>query len=358
MAEPIHPPAFRATVCVALAAALAVVVLGSFVRLSNAGLSCPDWPGCYGQLLSVPQTANDVTRANQAFPERPVEASKAIKEMAHRYLAGGLGFLILALAIMAVINRRKLNQPIALPIVLLLLVVFQVLLGMWTVTLQLKPVVVMAHLLGGFATLSALWWLFLSGSRRANPGSQAQASVARFGGFAVLGTVILICQIALGGWTSANYAALACPDFPTCQSRWWPHMDFSEAFMLWRGGGVDYEFGVLDNPARTAIHVAHRIGALVTAVYLLALTWLLLSRARDRGAWVASGAVWLLTVAQVLLGIANVIGGWPLIPAAAHNAVAALLLLAMLALNYRLSANLVKARRPAGGARSTDDVLI
>jgi heme a synthase len=323
---------FRTTVCIALGVAFVVVVLGAFVRLSDAGLGCPDWPGCYGHVMGVPLTQAEVDRANEAFPGRPVDTSKAIKEMAHRYFAGSLGVLILVLAATAVRDWRHPHQSLILPVTLLLLVIFQAWLGMLTVTLQLKPVVVMAHLLGGFATLALLWWLFLSSAGWVQPGRGAD--LARYRGFALLGTVILLCQIALGGWTSANYAAAACPDFPTCQSLWWPQMDFSEAFVLWRGLGIDYEFGVLDNPARTAIHMTHRIGALVTATYLLGLGSMLLFKVRDGAVCVTSLAVLVLTLLQVGLGISNVILGWPLSMAVSHNATAALLLLAMLSLNY------------------------
>jgi cytochrome c oxidase assembly protein subunit 15 len=188
--------------------------------------------------------------------------------------------------------------------------------------------------LGGFATLALLWWLFLSGSSWAH--SRQENSLNGYCGLALLGTAILVCQIALGGWTSANYAAAACPDFPTCQSQWWPQMDFREAFVLWRGLDIHYEFGVLDNPARTGIHVAHRIGALVTAIYLLGLCARLLFKVRDNAVRAVCMTVLVLTVSQVGLGIANVVLGWPLSMAAAHNATAALLLLAMLALNFLL----------------------
>lgn len=332
MAKSIHPVTFRATVYIAVVVALAVVAFGAYVRLSDAGLGCPDWPGCYGHVIGVPQAPHEVMRANQAFPDRPLVTAKAIKEMTHRYLAGALGLLILTLAIIAVRHRRRSQQPLALPMVLLLLVVFQALLGMWTVTLQLKPVIVMAHLLGGFATLSLLWWLFLSGSGWSKPDWRSGSKQLRT--IVLVGTLILIVQIALGGWTSANYAALACPDFPTCQSQWWPQMDFSEGFVLWRGLGIDYEFGVLDNSARTAIHVAHRIGALITAIYLITLASILLLRSRERVVRIVGGVVLLLTMAQVSLGIFNVMLGLPLIFAVAHNATAASLLLAMLTLNY------------------------
>ncbi len=359
MAERSQSISFRATACIALGVALVVVVLGAYVRLSDAGLGCPDWPGCYGHVVGVPTTQAEVEDANEAFPGRPLEVSKAIKEMVHRYFAGGLGLLILMLAVIAVRHRRHPSQPLMLPVVLLLLVIFQALLGMWTVTLQLKPLFVMAHLLGGFATLSLLWWLFLSNSSWAQP--RPSAGAARYRSFILLGVVILICQIALGGWTSANYAALACPDFPTCQSQWWPEMDFSEAFVLWRGLGIDYEFGVLDNPARTAIHVAHRIGALVTVTYLLALGSTLLVKARDVALHAVSAAVLALTTVQVLLGISNVVLALPLGVAAAHNATAALLLLTLLTLVHMLKpaaapAIETPARAAAGGRKDVRDV--
>lgn len=308
--------------------ALVVVILGAYTRLSDAGLGCPDWPGCYGH-LGVPQAEHEVARANAAFPERPVEAPKAWKEMVHRYFAGTLGLLILGLAVLALVNRRHVRQPVLLPLLLLGLVIFQALLGMWTVTLQLKPVVVMGHLLGGFATLSLLWWLAIGGREAPLP---ARYGHRRFLPWVTLGVVILVGQIALGGWTSSNYAALACPDFPQCQSRWWPEMDFREGFVLWRGLGVNYEFGVLDHPARTAIHYTHRLGALVTALYLGLLTLGLLFDRRSDGLRGAALVVLLLLGTQVALGISNIVYQLPLSVAVAHNAVAASLLLSLLTL--------------------------
>lgn len=331
MAERAHS-FFRVTVATVLALAFVVVVLGAFTRLSDAGLGCPDWPGCYGHIGGVPMTQAELEQANASFPGRPVDMSKANTEMVHRYFAGGLGLLILTLAVTALCFRRRARLPFKTTLALLALVIFQALLGMWTVTLQLKPVIVMAHLLGGFATLSLLWWLFLGGSTWA----ATLAGSSRYRVAGLLGIVILVGQIALGGWTSANYAALACKDFPTCQSQWWPPMDFSEAFVLWRGTGLDYEFGVLDNPARTAIHVTHRIGALVTTIYLLAFGSTLFVRARRGALRVGGAAVIVLTLLQVSLGISNVVLGLPLGVAVAHNAVAALLLLAMLSLVYLL----------------------
>jgi len=324
---------FSRAVLVTTVLALCVVVLGAFVRLSDAGLGCPDWPGCYGK-LTVPAVEKALKQSQQAYPERTFEAGKAWKEMLHRYLAGTLGLLILFIAILAYRRRANPAQPVALPVFLVVLVIFQALLGMWTVTLLLKPVIVMAHLLGGLATLTLLWWLYL----RSQPIANSTSWTARLRPWAWTGLVVVVCQIALGGWTSANYAALACPDFPTCQTHWWPPTNFSEAFTLWRGTGVDYEFGVLDNTARVTVHLVHRIGAALTLLFvsILALR-AMFGRFPDRVR--ASGLVVLvLLLLQISLGIANVLLSLPLPVAVAHNAVAALLLLAVVTLLHFVTA--------------------
>jgi cytochrome c oxidase assembly protein subunit 15 len=349
--------------------AFGVIVFGAFVRLSDAGLSCPDWPTCYGK-ASWPGHENDIAQANAAFPDRPFETHKAWREQVHRMLAGTLGVLVLVLAVVAAWRRRGLLAMLAIAalaaafgvvlymrqayaassafslvaislplfaairldraapwrvaVAVLAVVVFQAMLGMWTVTLLLKPVVVMGHLLGGLLTFSLLSYvaLALTTSHAATP---EQRHLKRA---VVIGLVLLACQIALGGWTSANYAALACGfDFPQCHGEWWPATDFREGFVLWRGIGVNYEGGVLDAPARAAIQIAHRIGALVVFCYL---GWLAhrLARARLRGIAIAIGVLLLL---QVTLGIGNVKLGLPLPVATAHNGVAALLLFALMA---------------------------
>jgi len=312
--------------------ALFVVVLGAYVRLSDAGLGCPDWPGCYGQIL-VPEHHSDVNVANQAYPERPVEAAKAWKEMVHRYFAGTLGLLILAIAIRAWIQRKERQQQVKVPIALVGLVIFQALLGMWTVTLLLKPVVVMAHLIGGMSVLGLLWWVTI---RHAGWLSSSAYTDASFRRLALIGMVIVALQIMLGGWTSANYAAVICPDFPTCQNSWLPPMDFANGFTLWRGLGVDYEGGVLGNDARVAIHVTHRIGAVITFVYLLWLGVQLLRKSQDQNAQLIAGAMITGVCVQFLLGVGNVLFSLPLPIAVAHNGVAALLLLTMVSLNHNL----------------------
>ena len=311
--------------------ALCVVVLGAWVRLSDAGLGCPDWPGCYGH-LTVGQALENSELANQAWPERPLEAGKALKEMLHRYLAASLGLLILVIAAFALANRHDPAQPTKLPLLLVLLVVFQGLLGMWTVTLLLKPLFVVAHLIGGLATTAILWWLSL----RADDGAQA-ASGRKLRGWVVAALTILAAQIALGGWVSSNYAALACPDFPTCQASMWPQMDFKDAFVLWRGLGVDYEGGVLDHPARVAIHFTHRVGAVIAALALGCVAWLAARHGGSRKVRIAGTMLGITLVAQLLLGPAMVLTHLPLALATAHNAVAALLTLATVGLLRFLS---------------------
>jgi len=339
---------FRRLALAGTVLALLVIVLGGWVRLSAAGLGCPDWPGCYGH-LTAGEAARNVDLIGESFPDaRPFDYAKAVKEMVHRYFAGGLGLIIVALAGIAVTNRRDPAQPIVLPIVLLGLVILQGLLGMWTVTLLLKPFIVVLHLVGGLTTMALLAWLAM----RPAPDTAAHSprSLARL---ALAGLVVLSLQIMLGGWTSSNYAALACPDFPTCQASLWPEMDFKDAFVLWRGLGIDYEGGVLDHPARVAIHFVHRIGAAVTALVLgmLALrAW----RGSDSRAVAATGlTLGILLLVQLTLGPLMVLAGLPLALATAHNGVAALLLLALVRLIRRLYAgerNAVAARAGPGVA--------
>ncbi len=317
---------FRRLCLIAALVALCVVVLGAWVRLSHAGLGCPDWPGCYGH-LTVGQALDNADHANAAFPERPLEADKALKEMIHRYLATGLGLLVLAIAAVAWSNRRDPAQPVRLPGFLVVLVVFQGLLGMWTVTLLLKPAIVSAHLVGGLTTMALLWWLALRVDR-----TTRSAAESGLRSLALVGLAVLALQILLGGWVSTNYAALACPDFPTCQRSFWPEMDFKDAFVLWRGLGIDYEGGVLDHPARVAIHFVHRIGALVTAAVLGFLAWRAIRTGRSSAVRAAGAALAVLLVAQWTVGPLMVLKALPLELATTHNAIAALLVLTMVAL--------------------------
>jgi cytochrome c oxidase assembly protein subunit 15 len=321
---------FRRLALAGVLLTLVVVVLGAWVRLSAAGLGCPDWPGCYGH-LTADQAAQNVDAINEAFPHRPFEYHKAVKEMVHRYFASTLGLLCVVLAGLAISNRKDPNQPVALPIALVGLVIFQGLLGMWTVTLLLKPLIVVLHLLGGLATLSVLTWLAMEPERRTRV--KEETGVRRF---ALLGLVVLVLQIALGGWTSSNYAALACPDFPTCQNVAWPEMDLKDAFVLWRGLGIDYEGGVLDHPARVAIHFVHRLGAIVTALMLGVLAVQAWRKGRNTSVRVAGAIIGAILVVQLILGPVMVLRALPLVLATAHNGVAALLLLSVVRINRLL----------------------
>ena len=303
--------------------AFVVVVLGAYTRLMDAGLGCPDWPGCYGY-LSVPGAAANVATAEARFPHAPFEAHKAWPEMVHRYFAGSLGLLILGLAVVAV-RSRSTPQPLKLPLALVGLVILQAAFGMWTVTLKLWPQVVTTHLLGGFATLSLLWVLYF---RMREPASLP----VRLRFHAVVALAVVIGQVALGGWTTSNYAALACPDFPTCQGHWWPPMDAAAGFDLFQDVGPNYLGGLLDNAARVAIHMGHRIGAVL--VFMTVGTLAIRVALSDAGR--VLGLVLLcLLITQIALGIANVVFTLPLPIATAHNATGALLLLGVITVNYR-----------------------
>ncbi|HET7299404.1 MAG TPA: COX15/CtaA family protein [Oleiagrimonas sp.] len=365
--------------------AFCVVMFGAFVRLSNAGLSCPDWPTCYGQ-ATWPQQPHQVAQADAAFPQRPYEAHKAWREQVHRMIAGTLGVLVLVLAMLAVWTRpwarwTVIGSAIAAalgtamymggehvvssvlgvlaivaPVVVagrltrsgawrvavlaLGLIIFQAMLGMWTVTLLLKPIIVTGHLLGGMATFALIAYIAL----RFTPIGAEADEHARLRRFVIVGIVILACQIFLGGWTSTNYAALACgvgdSAFPHCLGQWWPPADYHQGFILWRGIGVNFEGGILDAPARTAIQMVHRIGALVVFCYL---GWLSHKVARAGLRWFGIG-IGVALVAQVLLGISNVHFGLPLPVATAHNGMAALLLFSLVATLARTQKRLAPPR--------------
>ena len=299
---------FRRLALLGAILAATVVVLGAWVRLTNAGLGCPDWPGCYGHM----------------YPDGTGEAAKAWHEMIHRYVAGTLGMIIAALLIWAVVRRKDRGQPL-IPVGLLFLIVcLQGALGALTVTLLVTPPIVTAHLFGGLTTLGLLWWLAIIPERRTQ--TPAESALRPF---AMIAFAVLVVQIFLGGWTSTNYAAVACPDFPTCQRSWWPAMDFRDAFVLWHGLGVDYEGGVLPNAARMAIHFTHRLGAVVTGTVLLALG--LTTALRSGSRRLARAGLWLVAAVllQISLGVATVYFGVPLAIATLHNAGAALLVVAM-----------------------------
>ncbi|SPE35344.1 Cytochrome oxidase assembly [Burkholderiales bacterium] len=331
------PALIRALAAAALLLCLCVVVLGAYVRLSSAGLGCPDWPGCYGHLTPT-GAASDARVLSSPLAGRPLEVGKAWREMAHRYAAGTLGLLILSLVLIGA-SRRERVLPLRYVTILFAIVLAQALLGMLTVTWQLRPLVVTLHLLFGFATLSLLLWLVLSLPQvarwwRAAP-FEAHGTAARARLLALLALIALGAQIALGGWTSSNYAALGCPDFPTCQAQWWPQGDYRAAFELQGAADRTYEGGVLDAKARTAIQFTHRLGALVVAIMLLGAAAAAL-RLRGKIARYAAGLVIAALATQLILGISMVVRGFPLWLATAHSAGAALLLMTTVGLNRAL----------------------
>lgn len=319
-----------ATACLAFL----VVIVGAYVRLMDAGLGCPDWPGCYGELTPAhAQPEIDKAVEAQGGEHGPVSLRKAWKEMVHRYLAGALGLAILAITVSSWRSRARATHSPALPTALLALVMFQAALGMWTVTLLLKPVIVSLHLLGGMATLTLLVWLALRQlDFRAATGNVATFAAVR--PWALVALAIVVIQIALGAWVSSNYAALACVDFPKCHDTWLPEMDFRHGFQLVRELGRTAAGDHLAYEALTAIHWTHRVGALVTFVYTGALAAVLFRTTGLARYGVLLGGV---LVAQVALGVANVLAGLPLAIAVAHNAVAALLLVTLVMINFALS---------------------
>jgi cytochrome c oxidase assembly protein subunit 15 len=333
--------ALRALAVLTFALCFGVVVLGAYVRLSAAGLGCPDWPGCYGHLTPTAALA-EAAQSGGTLDGAVVEAGKAWKEMVHRYAAGTLGALIALIAALAILWRRDRLVSVPYALSLLGLVVLQGVFGALTVTWKLKPIIVTGHLLFGLTTLSMLWWLVLTlNLQRSNPWRSAPAFVGtqlawlrRLATVALLGVIV---QVALGGWTSTNYAATACPDFPRCQGAWWPaDMDGAQAFVLWRGLGINYEGGVLDLAARVAIHTTHRLGAVALTLLLLYTALRLFAARTDRFARRAAVGVLAALALQLLVGSAMVLLGFPLWIATAHNAGAALVLLATLALNRSL----------------------
>ncbi|NES09035.1 heme A synthase [Pseudomonas laurentiana] len=318
-------PGYRLAVFATLLA-LVVILLGAYTRLTHAGLGCPDWPGCYG-FLSVPKTEAQLAHAELHYPDAPVEAHKGWNEMIHRYFAGTLALVISMLAVQAIRRHGRDGQPFKLPLVLLGVVVAQAAFGMWTVTLKLWPQVVTAHLLGGFTTLGLLFLLSLRLSHALAPLPVLPTGLRRL---AALSLLMVIGQIALGGWVSANYAAVACIDVPTCHGQWWPTADFANGFHLTQHIGPNYLGGQLDSDARTAIHITHRLGALLLTGTLLALAWQL----RRVGLKRLAALVLVALAVQISLGISNVLFHLPLAVAVAHNAGGAALLLTLVLVNY------------------------
>ncbi|MCH1929953.1 COX15/CtaA family protein [Shewanella sp. A25] len=311
---------------------LMVILMGAYTRLSDAGLGCPDWPGCYGH-IKVPTQDHEIAHAQTIFPDHDIHPEKAWLEMIHRYIAATLGGLVVLILFL---SFRNAQAPKKLPLAIVLLILFQGALGMWTVTMKLMPIVVMSHLIGGFSLISLLLLLYLqSRPRRVFANRIASTPNAKpLAKLALLSLFTLILQIMLGGWTSSNYAALACTTLPICEGNWVDNLAFAKAFSPFQGDHPSFEFGVLDYQARMTIHIAHRLGAMVTAGLLLLLAFRLY--VSNLGLKTLSLLLIGLVILQVSLGISNVVMHLPLGVAVSHNGGAALLLLTLVAINYFL----------------------
>ena len=310
--------------------ALIVVSFGAYTRLTDSGLGCPDWPGCYGT-LSVPESIDQIEKAQAVYPDSPVEIEKAWIEMIHRYIAGILGIMILVIAFMSIRLREQINYSLKWPFFLLGLVIFQAALGMWTVTLLLKPAVVTSHLLGGMTVLGILTFLMHRnyGTHRENfVTDKYERKIIRFS------LVLLFIQIALGGWTSTNYAALACTDYPTCHGSLVPEMDFYNAFTIFRELGVTSIGEPLSLEALHAIQWVHRVGAIVLLVYLLFVAYILKV---NQGFNMWRNVLILVISLQFIIGIANLLLHLPIVLATLHNLGAALLVVILVGINSRIT---------------------
>lgn len=399
MSEIVRKNQFTAKLAMlAVAMAFIVIALGAFTRLVDAGLGCPDWPTCYGHVF-WPTTEGQVAAANEVFDETPVEMNKTWPEQVHRLFASGLGLVSLILFGLAVKNNGGIQQNklmiacvtgfVSALIIKILLkatwdygaeamhdiydilvglsvlaifmiitlrafakdysqaavklsafivgfVILQGLFGMWTVTLKVWPQVVTLHLLGGFTVVSLLFLLALRLSGTAwQFASEPLSQLQSIRPLAAAGLIIVFIQIALGGWTTSNYAAVACPDFPTCQNEYWPEMDFPKGFNLFQELGPNYLGGKMENSARVAIHMSHRLGAIITSIFVIFL-FLRLQKVDAIQARRLSMVMLAVLFCQIGLGLANVIFHFPLTVAVLHNGVGALLLLTMVALNQRI----------------------
>ena len=323
---------FRKLVWLTTFFTLDLVMFGGFTRLTDSGLGCPDWPGCYG--TSSPFVAHaQIAAAHLAMPTGPVSLTKAWIEMIHRYFAMAIGVLIIAqvaIAWAARIRRRPLAVSPWWPTALLALVIVQGIFGAWTVTMKLQPIIVTTHLMLGLTLLGTSGWL----AARLTPLPAYDPDAGRWRAAALVGLVLLVVQIFLGGWVSTNYAVLACTDFPTCNGAWIPPMDFQHGFHFWRALGMDGNGEVITQNALVAIHWTHRTFAIVVVAYL---AWLAATLRRYQSLRRPANGVLLVVVIQFLTGLSNIVLQWPLPIAVAHNGGSAILLLLLVMLNFRIA---------------------
>ena len=356
-------------IAVALFLTFDLIIVGSFTRLTDSGLGCPDWPGCYG--TASPFSAHaQIHAAQQMMPTGPVTWTKAWIEMVHRYFAMTVGILVITLTVIAwrlharntstltstlnisaltsTANTSALNISTTntsaktfslstspwLPTNIFFLIVIQGLFGALTVTQKLQPLIVTVHLLLGLLLLCSLAWLLLKQTKTFSENFQTQTTPYKK--FVVMGLVLLVMQIMLGGWVSTNYAVLACTEFPQCQGVWLPTMNFEQGFTLWRALGYTHTGAPLDINALVAIHWTHRTFAYIVALYLFSLA-LYLYKVKPLRKW--AGLLAAMLMLQLMTGIANIIFKWPLLIALLHSAGAAVLLLLMVTLLFHTSSS-------------------
>ena len=319
----------------AAAYALVLIAIASWGRANDAGLGCPDWPGCYGRLFA-PQTAQEFNEARSFFPRQAPEEEKMLKDTLQRYFSGALGLLMFPLLKLGwQLKKHVRRQQVLIPALVFVLVFAQVLFGIVTVKLQHKPLVTMLNLAAGLAILGLLWWIVLREQRFWRPVTEAPlATLKRLRPRALVGLLLVIAQLLLGGWVSANYVGMVCPDFPTCQASYWPNMDFLNGFVLWRDIGINYDGVLLNLEASTAVHMAHRVGALITVLYV---GWLALHTIRlgARNNLCRYGLlILILLIGSLTLGIITVLMHLPVVLVVAHSTLAALLILSLVTLNH------------------------
>ncbi len=316
----------------AAALALVAVVFNAYARLSEAGLGCPDWPGCYGMLFA-PVTAQDLPQEIDPVRQKALEKKHAAQETLQRFISVGLSFLLIRVAVLGwQLKRRHRGQQIWIPLVTLIITLGVGAAVSFNFEYRYKPLVLMMQLVGSMTTLALLWWIVLREQRFFR---SVHVSVGRgLRPRALFALVLVAAEVVLGGWSMVNYAGLACPDFPICQGRWWPPMDFLEAFTLWRDVGLDYEGRLLALPAVTAIHFAHRIGALMVLFYVGWLALHVLRVGHEQNLCRYGMLILAIFVAEMALGIVEVVVHLPLAVAVTHSAFAALLLLALVTLYH------------------------
>ena len=307
-----------------------VVGLGAWTRLADAGLGCPDWPGCYG-FATIPMNPEEIELANAKFPETPYEVAKAIPEVVHRYFAATLGFFIVCIYALTLKYKEATPNIRNLSLFLVIWVILQGTFGYLTVSLKLLPQIVTMHLMAGFLSAGLVWLLYFKSKDSSTLVREQWNFSSQTKNLLNVGLVFVAIQIFLGAWTSANYASYSCTDFPLCQGQLLPDANFKEGFNFFQSIGPNYLGGLLDHESRLAIHLSHRFGALVVTSYLLFLSYHFISQQMNN----LAACLLLILTLQVLLGISNVVFALPLLVAVGHNLGGLLLITYLGVLRFR-----------------------